>query len=450
MTTSNNFLVRLNIPDALIPRLRQAQNEIVKGLLAIQLSDGWSDTHLVETQTSTWTSAIILKSLLRHGVIANNYLTVVEKIIAARKEKDGLSGWIMDERFSQWLSTYVTADILSLLLSLNKFTEAESIIRSLQAIRNSDGAWGVCPKDEVSKVRPTIWVLQALLDAYDHPVTERAVNFQIIKDSVKWLYNAQNDEEEDYGWGFLSGSSPSSVSCTSGVLYILLRIVEGQQESLVKRESLRRAIQTLKNMGTAGFWKGDVEDFGIMIDGQFVGRHITGGLGTLSVVMTLLKAVNVGLLSPDDPVLFQGIENILLRCRSYAGKDGAWIAPSEQGGPPIIWNSAYALDAINEIQRFHLNILEGSYIERKVFDTIYARVNFWKKLAIALIVAIIGATFGIYLRGVTPVLDWFANMSPLIQGLILITITIVSEEMYHRLFKPTFVRWRQRQDASAR
>lgn len=445
MTTASDFIVQLSVPNAFIPRLRQVQNGIVKGLLAIQLPDGWPDTHLMETRSSTWTSAIILKSLLRQGVVVDNYSAVINKILARQQEKDGHIGWEMDERFSSSISTYVTADILSLLLSLSRFDEAVPVINSLQAIRNNDGGWGVCPKDTLSKVRSTAWVVNSLLDARDYMATRSAVNVQVIENATKWLYGAQNDDQGDYGWGYLPNSSPSSVSCTSGALYALLRIAEQYERIGVRKESLRRSIQTLKNLGSSGFWKGDVEDLGITIDGEFVGRHITGGLGTLSVIVTLLKAIDIGYLSPEDNELFGGIENVITRCKNLPGKDGMFITPSEQGGPPIIWNSAYALEAIYRVQEFYLRVLEGSYIDRKVYDAVYKKVRFWKRLAVALMVAALGVTLAVNARGLTPLLDWFANLPPLVQGVILIIITIVFEEIYHRLIKPLYGKWLQRQ-----
>ena len=437
MTTSD-FIVKLDTPDGLIPQLQRVQSGLVEGLLSIELPDGWADTYLSESLTATWTSAVVLISLLRQGVIPDNYLPVLNRILE-EKQSNEFTGWRMD-RFSSYISTYVTSDVLSLLLMMHKLVEAEPVIHSLQEMQNKDGGWGVCPGDKESKVGSTAWVVNALLDALDHPATREFIRIEKMEEAINWLYSAQSDCTEDCGWGFLPDSPPSSVNCTTVALFALLKAIEVEPKLRIREEALRRGIHTLKSLGREGFWKGDIEDFGIMIDGNFVGRHTTGGVGTLAVVRTLLAAIRNGLLPPNDNELFHGITNLLSRCKTYPGKDGLWISPSDQGGAPVIWNSVEALHAIFEIQQFKLNMLEGSYVDRQTYDRIYSKVKYWKRFTIALLVAIAGISLTVYFKSLVPAIQAFSEMPALIQGVIFIVVTIIIEELYFRLIKPTFSR----------
>lgn len=443
MRIPESLVIRIDAPGALLPRLRQARDGLISGLLGIQWQDGWPDTHLIDTIYSTWTTIVVLTSLLKHSVIPKNILSAVKKVCDKKRKRNGLIGWDMDERFTQSISSYVTADALSLFFMLGNFEEAAEITLSLQTMRNNDGGWGVCPEDSISRVVTTRWVASALLDAYEHPVTRSIVNAEIVEQAVKWLYNAQNEFNRDFGWGLFPNLPPSSVGATSETLLFLLRVAENHKEFGIRMESLRRAIETLKKQGVNGYWKGEAESFAIDTTDGIKARHVTGGLGTISTVGALIKAARIGLLSPEDHDLFLGLDNILSRCKEHPGKPGLWITPSDQGGPPIIWNSAYALDVIDDILVFYTDI-EGEYVDRTIYEAINTRTNKWKRITLALLVASFGVILAISLKGFVPALGWFSGLSPLLQGLILIIITLMVEEVYHRVFVPIFTKLRMR------
>lgn len=431
---------KLDTPDALILRLNRLQKALIEGVLSAQLADGWADAFLNETSYSSWTSAVVMKSLLRQNVVPANFQRAINKIIAV-KQQSGVAGWVL-ERFAPVLSTYVTADILSLTVVLQMCDEINSIVQCLQNMQNDDGGWGVCEGDLISKVRPTAWVLNSLLEASAHPCTTGIIDQQLLRKAIKWLYNAQHDYADDYGWGFLPDMPPSSVSCTASSILVLIRASELNKDFGYHDASLTRGINTLESLGQSGFWKGDIEDFGVEIDGKYIGRHTTGGLGTLLVARTFIKAVENDLLSPTDSDLWSGLSNISSRCQTYPGKQGLWLIPSDQGGPPIIWNSAQALDVLYELKQLHLS-LEGSYVDSHVYQNIYTRVNLWRKATFALIMAIIGVGTAFYLRNVMPIIESFSQLPILVQGLVFIFLTIVIEELYAR-FKPMSERFLKR------
>ena len=432
MTTDNNWVTRVETDNNLIARLVNVKDGLLDGLHGIELPSGWPDTYLTETTTSIWTSAAILQALVAQRIYPPNMNSVVSRILLEKKQIDGFVGWTMEKRFAPVVSTYVTADVLSLFLLLHNCADVDDVIVSLQKMQNDDGGWGVCPKDTISKVTSTVWALDALLNAYVHPFTRKHIEERILQNAIKWLYSAQNDISGDYGWGFLPDAFPSSVSATSVALSVLLKANQIDSKFNIKSESVRRGIDTLLSLGNNGFWKGDIEDFGITVDGKFLARHTTGGLGTLAVLNTLLLAVQTGYLPPDSEYLYLGLSNLLERSRPYPGYKGLWLIPSDQAGPPMIWNSAYAVGAISSVLDFYLYLRRRHYIETDVYNQIYRKVKFWKRVAIALIVAIGGVSISLYLARIG-LITWFSNLNPLLQGLILIVFTIAIEEAYQRI-----------------
>lgn len=427
---NRRFLEKINPQNTLLRQLTQVKKDLVSGILDNQLENGWADIHYNESVSSKWTTIVVLRSLLRHRVNPENLSSAVNKVLKEKQECGDVTGWDIDGRFP-YISSYVTADALLLLLELKKFDDARQIITSLLNMRNKDGGWGVCQGDLESKVPNTAWVLNALLDAYEYMPNRNVIDQKLILESISWLYKAQNDEQEDNGWGYLPNSIPSTVGSTCEALGVLLKAANLNTDWIMKKERLRKAVQTLREMGNAGYWKGEIENYQIKIGNDAILRHITGGLGTLSVIITFIRGVYVGIVSPDDQDLFNGINNLMERCKPIPSKKGCWIYPSDQGGPPIVWNSAYALDAIAEIDKFFIDVLEGSYIDRKVYATINSKTKVWRIIAIALSFAVISITFSTYFQGLMPLIDKFSKLSPLSQGIILIVLTIVIEEIYH-------------------
>ncbi len=386
-----------------------------------------------------WTDIEVLKSLVEANIFPNNYNSIISIIAQSKKSINGFTGW-ESEGFENYISIYVTGDIIRLYLVLKKFDELEDIIASLQNMQNLDGGWGVCNGDEISKVRSTSWVLSVLISCLSLRPIENMVDQEIVKKGINWLYFAQNDHEDECGWGNLPNTHPSNVSATAFAVDALIDFLKysksHKNNTMPDRiASIKRGIQTLKNMNNNGYWQGVREEFGIRVDGNLIGRHIIGGAGTTFVVQVLIKAQEIGLDEWTDYNLYQGIINLVIRCKSYNKLEGFWVIPADDGGPPLSWNSAYAIDAFNRFEKFYASQIIDQWIEKQVYDDLTKTVKFWRHIALIFLFALIGIIVAPFFQSIVNIPFWFASLSVFYQAIIIMFFTIIFEQLYNIFFR---------------
>jgi hypothetical protein len=440
----SDIVVRLPERDGIVSSMLAAKEGLISGLLSVATEKGWSDPTIEKAQFF-WTSIEVLKSLVEAGVIPDTYTSMVASIAEQKKTEGDMVGWTY-EGIPEHISVYVTGDVIRLYLVLCKFDEIGELLNSLQGIQNEDGGWGVCAGDKLSKVRSTSWVLSILFDCLSSEPTRNIVNLPTVKRGLDWLYNAQNDSEQDAGWSNMPQILPSNVSATALALDALIgaltvSLYQQSHDLAVRREAIRRGLGQLLEMNSDGIWNGVREEFAITVDARVVGRHIIGGAGGTFVLQVLVKAINSGLLSWPNDLLLHGTKKLIQRCRPYSNVEGLWLVPADDGGPPLTWNSAYALDAFNLLERFFAKSFADKWIEKAAFNYVTRPARFWRRLSLALILALAGIILAPYATDLGSITSWFASLPVLYQGLLLIVVTLAIDQAFRALTRLLANQW---------
>lgn len=420
------------IETTLISRVISTRLNLIQGLHALEHSLGWADPTDEDAQ-SLWTAIEVLTSLLASKYFSENIDKVLTEIENEKINQGKLVGWNY-EGFSNLISTYVTGDVIRLYLSLAQIYILPQIIESFQELQNQDGGWGVLLGDKVSKVRPTGWALSVLFECIKIPKLREYVNFQKLNSGIQWLYSAQNNSTHDKGWGNLFNTWPSDVTATALALDALLESVKCAKENSdysvqIKLEAIQEGLSHLRSMGKSE-WFGRREEVPIFIDQEMKGRHVMGGAGITCALQVLIKAHMLGLIEWPDEVTIQAVNIIIERCKTYDHVGGYWLVPSDDGGVPLSWNSAYGINALLSFERFYYEHIAPRWIERDVYQSITKPVRFWQRFASILLIVLIGVIVTPYFGSLNIFISWFASISTLAQGIILIFVTIVIERVY--------------------
>ncbi len=405
------------------------KRHLIQGLLAHRIRDGdWPAHSLDDKYSELWTSAEVLKALLEHNTIPEEYESIVERITDACIDVDGLMGWDTI-RLPDKISVYVTASVGLLYLSVQNFDLVQEIINTLQHCKNSEGTWGVCKGDVINKVRPTTFALEFLLYSLESSSLRRHVDLSLVLNAVHWLTTAQNRRNNDRGWGDLSGSYPSNITATSRALFILLLAYE--KNIKVDKHAVKEGLETLKRLGEEKEWVGMIEDSEIDIEGEKK-RHTVGGLGAVFGLQAFCLAIRNGFMAASDKAFSECLFNLLNRITPYKAYSGSWIVPSDLGGEPFVWNSAHALKAIKILEDTWLESIGGNYVERPVWQYVVNKGKYWKYIAISSIGAI-----GIYITHIAGIpqriVYGFSLLSDISKVFVGIILTIILEEAIRRL-----------------
>lgn len=417
--------------------VRDSKKGLIEGLASVESLDGWDDPTAEKAQ-SFWTSIEVMKSLLDSGVCPKNFNSILSIIQQKQIALNGLIGWGY-EGIDNHISVYVTGDIIRLYLSLRKFDEIDEIIHTIQIIQNEDGGWGVCNGDKISKVRSTSCVLSILLMCVNIESTRKYVDLNTVKKGTNWLFMAQNDG--DFGWGNLPDTLPSNVSATSLALNALLEAFKfslstspGNSTIPVRKDSIIRGLEKLIDMNFKGSWQGVREEFAIYTENKIIGRHIIGGAGATIVLPVLLKAIETNLLSWPNDTIYNAIINLSERCKHYSKNGGLWLVPADDGGPSLSWNSAFALDAFNQIEAFISQWFIDKWIEKPVLDKLLRPLAVWRRISLVFGVALIGILLAPYLKSVGDIPSWFLQLNIFYQGLIMMVIALLFEQLYSKVW----------------
>jgi prenyltransferase beta subunit len=411
---------------SLLREISIKEKGLIEGLLTTRTGDkDWPASDLNDKNSEIWTSAGVLNSLLRRNIIPKDYSVIMKKIIDNPIVAEEFVGWDSN-RLPGKISTYVTAEVGLLCLNTRNFDMAQKIINTIEYCQNTEGGWGICKGDTINRVRPTTWALEFILHCLEND--ELKINKDRLIDGRKWLMVAQNEKNNDRGWGNLSNSYPSNVTATSRALLILLLAYE--KDINVDKEIIKQGLTTLKRLGEESKWEGTIEDSQLNLEGEKK-QHTVGGCGGAFALQTLCLAIRNGFLSPSDEGFLNCLTNLLGRVKKYKAFMGLWVVPSDMGGEPIIWNSEYALRAIKMVEDIWLEHIGCKYIERPIVERILSKQKYWKYSTIGIISAI-----GIYIayiiklpQNIAHVFSHLSNIEHLLVGII---ITIIIEEIVRR------------------
>jgi Squalene cyclase len=408
--------------------ISQSKKELIQGLRSVENLAGWNDP-TGESAESLWTCIEVCKSLVEASEPIINLNGVLKKLNERMIHQYGITGWASDS-IPGFVSTYLTSDIGLLYQALGRYQELQAILNSLVKMQNHDGGWGVCYGDPVSKTRATSFVIKLFAKCLDSPWAFQLLDLRSYIRAIEWLSRASNDGG---GWGNLADLQPSDISATSWALIALLasKIALRKHPELAlpfKEKNIISGIEQLISSGKEGTWRGESDDFPVKLTKKCkdntVYRYTTSGVGTLVVLQVLCQAVRLDYLRPDNEVVIVGLNDILLRCKSYPRMGGKWIVPSDINGAPTAWNTAFALDAFLEFQRLYLECHSKGIVDIGLTKIILIRERVWQSVAIILFFILLLFIFILsnpqnYLFN--KYLQWFDGQSTWTQG-ILVTL----------------------------
>ncbi len=456
---------------SLLEVIKTTRQKLIAGLESVERPDGWRGPTGKATQP-LWTAIEVLTSLVESDVFPRHYHDILYLITRAEKHGDEFSGWEF-HGVANRISVFATADVVRLYLVLRKFDLLGGIINNLQRARNHDGGWGVCNGDTTSRVRSTAWVLRTFIWCLNTPPTKNLINPTIVSRGLTWLNKAQN---RDRGWGDEPGY-PSNVTATVLALDALLGAVRycqlsGSNDFPFDLGAIKQGLERLISMRNAqGYWEGQEQN--IYLDAELgAAEHGTNihlsASGTTLVIQTLIKAAQVGLLHVEDRIIYDAVVALTERCVSYRNAKGVWLFPSEarrdadDSDYPVAWNSAFALDALHVFEKFYMEYLAGSWIERKGYDLLAAdleaaqsnlqktltdleavhsrlqkkaerlkrRVKVWRGIALTLFIGAAAVGIILLLRALDQLPEWFEGLSLLYQDLITIILSLIAGSLY--------------------
>lgn len=416
---------------SILAGIKYVRQELIAGLQSVKYDCGWHDP-TEECAQSLWTCLEVCKSLLEAGEPIKNLDEILARIDRAKIPVGDLVGW-ESECLPGLISTYLTSDAGLLFLVLGQDTKLAAVLSTLQKMQNSDGGWGVCNGDSLSKTRPTSFVLRLYAKCLESPWAFSLLDMRPYVDSITWLDKARNDVEG--GWGNLADTPPSNVSATAIALDALVstKVAMQKQPDLripVHESVIRAGLHRMIKFGQKGRWRGSIEEFGIQIPGEHRAlRHTASGMGTLVVTQVLAKSARLGYIFPEEPYLLHAVKDIIDRCQPYSLNQGRWIVPSDYGGPPTSWNSAFALDALSEFEQLYLDYLRNGVLEDRILETALGRARRWRQVSL-----VIAAFLGIIvlvprLSFLSGVMVWFNSQSPWMQGIIMVFVTLAIERI---------------------
>lgn len=376
---------------SIVAEIEDARQGLIAGLQSVQHDCGWHDP-TEESTKSLWTCLEVCKSLLEAGQPIRNLDAILARIAAAEISVGDLTGW-ESEGLQGLVSTYQTSDAGLLFLALGRHSELTTVLTTLQKMQNPDGGWGVCSCDSVSKTRATGFVVRLYAACLTSPWAFGLLDPESYVEAILWLNRARNDS--DGGWGNFADVPPSNVSATAIALDALVstELAMHKHPGLklpVRHSAVHAGLSKIIALGQEGKWRGRVEELGVQAPGEHhIRRHTTSGVGTLLVTQVLAKSARLGYVSPEDPYLSHAIRDLCERCQSYLSKDGQWIVPSDQRGPPTSWNSAFALDAFAEFERLYVDYSRRGVIETRILRGALLKKTLWKRVSI-LLAALLG------------------------------------------------------------
>lgn|GEM_PF-3222722 len=438
------------LPDgacSILTDIRDTKAALLLGLRSVETETGWLDP-TGQTGQQIWSSVEVLDALLRVNALPENYRGALQYVAQRKRADDCQSGW-EHEGINGHISTCVTSAVLKLYLSARLFDQAVELIESLTGMQNEDGGWGVCPSDPVSKVRSSAFVLSSLLRGMRDSPCRRSVNCEAVTRGIEWLMSARNDTVSDCCWSDMPTTEPSNVSATAHVLDVLLDSLETQPiaqhiPTAQVRHVSSRCIDQMIGMHTDWSWQGVREDVGVEISGRLVGRHTIGGVGGSLVLQVIAKGVEQGLADWPCEALLCGIERMIAQCQTWPSLEGLWVVPAEDGGAPLVWNSAYALNSLDEVDHLLSVHLEGRWIDARAPSELHARARFWRTASVILLAGILGVSVAPHMGALGWIPRWFAQLPPLYQALLMVGVSAGFERLLRVTFFGLRLAWRHR------
>ncbi len=413
--------------------LKDARVELIAGLRSVEHEFGWFDP-TQESAQSLWTCVEVCKSLVEAGEPIYNLSGILNRLeVEAVRNSDNI-GWA-SESLPGHISVYLTSDIGLLFQSIGQKGKLIEILSTFSKIQNSDGGWGVCDGDEISKTRATSFVIRLYSKCFDSPWAFGLVNRDSFVGGIEWLTKAQNDE--DGGWGNMADLLPSDISATSIVLNAVLstKIALRKHPNVrlpIKDSMILMGVKRLIHFAPDGRWRGAAEEFGIKSSTEYPGvfRHMASGMGTLVVLQALCKAARLGYLDEKQEYIGLGLQDIISRCDNYVGHKGKWIVRSDQSGTPTAWNSAFALDAFLEFQRLYLEFHAEGIVDVGLFSRIIQREKLWKRITSVLAIILFLVVALPRVAAMSIYIDWFNEQSAWAQGITMAFISIIFERIF--------------------
>jgi hypothetical protein len=423
--------VRLHVNDStLLHQASACRTRLLADLSNAETADGWKEPSAESAQT-LWTSVEVLYTLVESGIYPKNYRSIIQRLRREQINVNGLIGWEY-EGIPKHISTFVTGDVARLFFAIREYDDLEEILLTLQSLQNVDGGWGLCDGDAKSKVRSTSWALRMLLRSLGTGPTDSFVSTEAVARGVRWLQDAQRDNDTDSGWSNLPDHLPSNTTATALAVDALLEALCRQQQSRssalpLRTSSVRRGVNQLVRDCADDGWRGTREEFGLTIGDSVLGRHVTAGTGTTVVAQVLMKACDAQVIPFDSPAIYHAIMTLVSRCKPYV-LDGAHrylVVPSDDDGTPVIWNSAFAVDAFSSFQEFYLKHLADRSIDRSSHALLARSTAKWRYATAFFVFVLTSLIVLPHLGGLGQASSWFSRLSALIQGLILAVAGIV-------------------------
>jgi hypothetical protein len=121
------------------------------GLLSQASATGWSDP-TIENAPILWTTVNVATVLLEYRLPFPHFASIKAHIHNLKREySPNVFGWPTPSS-SEVCSVYVTADVGFFYYYARDLDSLNSVLESLFSAQNSDGGWGVCYEDGVSRV----------------------------------------------------------------------------------------------------------------------------------------------------------------------------------------------------------------------------------------------------------------------------------------------------------
>jgi hypothetical protein len=326
-------------------------------------------------------------------------------------------------------STYVTADAAELFLAAADTTNAKTAVEALRLCKNPDGGCGVCSGDLVSRVRPTCVALRATAKFWRHGLLGVTTDSSGFERAVKWLVDAHNDL--DGGWADLPSTPNSNLSATADALDGLAIASAALRDRplgdlRVRNSVIERGMAYLTAQTASGIWSGPPEQVTAFQIGNRTFSHVVSGLGPTMVCMAVARLVSARQTDPNRPLFSASIDALLAKCKPIPNQRGQWIVPSDQGGAPLAWNSAFAVEALSLCENAIADLLAFNLVETPIIRAATRKLRIWRGCSAVLATVLVAVS--IVASGVlNSISAWFAARSALVQGLLLTVAGLLIE-----------------------
>jgi hypothetical protein len=344
----------------ILNKAARAQQSLIVGLKGIQKpSGGWPTIYPFDSTTHHWTTSQCFRALVESQERPVYYREALDSLLAARKGQVWKRGMADGLPYD---SIYCTSDAIMSFLSVQQSDVTKKPLELMARARNRDHGWGFIVGDETSRVRATAWAIDAFLMAQHDPSLTAMVEHTLsrtqtfaewLKESVAWLDQSRAIAG---GWGYSANDAQGNMSATAVTLRTLLSA--RNNGFALNRKNVTDGLSLLKKCVEEKRWVGAYETFDVYLQDKFVGRHRAYGDGVPMVLMALTDAAKQEFLFILDEHTESTINWIVGACKPYGNLPGKWLVPSSDGGmKPLVWDSAYAILALNNFRQCLLDMI---------------------------------------------------------------------------------------------